>query len=247
MTEKKEKGLNIYQKIFKVMESVDFIQKDNKMVAGQYKAVLHDAVVAKLRPAIIENRMVLIPSVTSSSQDGNRTEVTINVKVVNVDDPNDFIMVEGVGQGIDTQDKGVGKAISYAFKYVLLKLFFLETGDDPERDNVNFKPSETGDEKKSLKTNPVKTEGESKVTPEEIDDTMEKGQGDAFETSTTPLDVFLDLMATCKTPEDLKGFWTKAENVKFRAGLTEPELAKVVTKKDALKKAFAKKAKETKE
>jgi hypothetical protein len=36
------------------------------------------------------------------------------------------------GYGIDDQDKGAGKAMSYAVKYALLKTLGLETGDDPD-------------------------------------------------------------------------------------------------------------------
>jgi hypothetical protein len=38
-------------------------------------------------------------------------------------------------------DKGPGKAVSYAFKYALLKVFCLETGDDPDNDaNARYEP-----------------------------------------------------------------------------------------------------------
>jgi hypothetical protein len=38
------------------------------------------------------------------------------------------------GSGVDNQDKGYGKALSYAFKYLLQKLFLLEIGKDEEVD-----------------------------------------------------------------------------------------------------------------
>ena len=64
----------------------------------------------------------------------------MQVAFVNVDKPEDRVEVEFFGYGIDPQDKGPGKAMSYAVKYALLKVFSLETGDDPERDNIPHIP-----------------------------------------------------------------------------------------------------------
>jgi hypothetical protein len=58
------------------------------------------------------------------------------VRFANIDDPQDFIDVESCGHGIDTQDKGPGKAQSYAVKYALLKALGLETGDDADHDSI---------------------------------------------------------------------------------------------------------------
>jgi len=70
---------------------------------------------------------------------------------VNVDDPKDRTATTHIGYGIDSSekdgrisvgDKGPGKAISYAFKYALLKTFCLETGDDPDNDaNSAYEPA----------------------------------------------------------------------------------------------------------
>jgi hypothetical protein len=52
----------------------------------------------------------------------------------NIDEPTDKMVVESAGFGIDDQDKGPGKAISYAVKYAYLKALCLESGDDPDED-----------------------------------------------------------------------------------------------------------------
>src|SRR5688572_5129635 len=116
-----------------VMKAVSYVQKEEKMVNNQYRFVSHDAVTAKLRPHLIEAGVLVVPRVTKHSQDGNRTEVDIEVDFVNVEKPEDRITIPMFGFGIDPQDKGPGKAVSYAVKYALLKAFSLETGDDPER------------------------------------------------------------------------------------------------------------------
>ncbi len=58
----------------------------------------------------------------------------LNVKFVNVENRSETIELNYPGYGVDNGDKGPGKAISYAFKYALLKTFCLETGDDPDND-----------------------------------------------------------------------------------------------------------------
>lgn len=131
---------NIYQRLHAVMKDVGYVQKESKKVNNQYTFVSHDAVTAKLRPSLIENGIVPVTTVKSHTQDGNRTEVDIEVKFVNVDNPEDSVTVTAFGYGIDGQDKGPGKAISYAFKYACLKTFALETGDDPERDQIEYEP-----------------------------------------------------------------------------------------------------------
>jgi predicted RNA-binding protein len=132
---------NLYQRLSAIMKDVAYVQKEDKKVNNQYTFVSHDAVTAKIRPALVEHGVVPIVSVKSFKQDGNRTEVTLTVIFVNIDKPSEFVEIEAFGFGIDPQDKGPGKAISYAFKYAILKMFCLETGDDPEQDNIDHKPT----------------------------------------------------------------------------------------------------------
>lgn len=89
---------------------------------------------AYVRPALLEVGVIYYPVSMQRSQDGNRTQVDLAVRFVNIDKPEDYIDVPACGYGIDSQDKGPGKAISYAVKYALLKALGLETGDDPEKD-----------------------------------------------------------------------------------------------------------------
>jgi hypothetical protein len=124
---------NIHQRLAEVMGKVTYIQKDKKQ-GMRYSIVSHDVVTAKVRPALLEAGIVYYPTAVRNEQVGNRTQCHITMAFVNIDDPEDFIMVESFGYGIDEQDKGPGKAMSYAVKYALLKTLGLETGDDPDMD-----------------------------------------------------------------------------------------------------------------
>jgi hypothetical protein len=126
-------SLNIHQRLAAVMRDVTYIQKEKRQ-GMRYSIVSHDAVTAKVRPALLAAGVIYYPMGLHMQQQGNRTECTMTVRFVNIDEPTDFIDVASAGYGIDDQDKGPGKAISYSVKYALLKALGLESGDDPDED-----------------------------------------------------------------------------------------------------------------
>lgn len=150
-----EETLNIYKRVNLVMKEVTYVQKENKKVNNQYTFVSHDAVARTLHEPMATHGIVMIPTIVDLEQDGNRTKVKMDISFVNIDNPTDKITITQYGYGIDPQDKGIGKAQSYAVKYALLKLFCLETGDDVEKDNIDYKP-----EKKVIKQEMIEEEEE---------------------------------------------------------------------------------------
>ena len=136
---KHDTTLNIYQRLYGIMGDISYVKKEDKKVNNQYKFVSHDAVTKKAREAFLGWGVLCLPQDIVRVQDGNRTEMDMNLMFVNIDKPDDLIKVPTSGYGIDPQDKGVGKAYSYAVKYGLLKALSLETGDDPERDMIDHK------------------------------------------------------------------------------------------------------------
>lgn len=131
---------NIFQRMHAVMQEVDYIQKEKKQ-GMRYSIVSHDAVTAKVRPLMVKHGIIYYPVGMRLEQTGNRTQLTCQVVFQNIEDRNDSMVVDSAGYGIDDQDKGPGKAISYAVKYALLKGLGLESGDDPDQDqNAKFEP-----------------------------------------------------------------------------------------------------------
>ncbi len=124
------------------MKELDYIEKGDKTVNGQYRFASHDQVTGKVHPLLVKHGIAVIPSVDQLTQEGNRTTVKLCVAFVNADNPKDMFAINHYGYGVDTSDKGPGKAISYAYKYALLKTFCLETGDDPDQDaNTRYEPT----------------------------------------------------------------------------------------------------------
>lgn len=146
-TQPQKQVANIHMRILGIMSELDYIAKGDKTVNGQYRFVSHDQVTAKVHPLLVKYGVTVIPTVEEMIQDGNRTTVKLLISFVNAEVPSDTFTVRYVAHGIDgggtskdgrpipVGDKGPGKAISYAYKYALLKLFCLETGDDPDNDS----------------------------------------------------------------------------------------------------------------
>jgi len=144
--------LNIYQRMHAIMGDVTYITKEEKLVNNQYRFVSHDAVAGKIHEALVQHRVVAVPLYENVETDGNRNVCNLSLQFVNIDKPDESIFVTTYGFGIDKQDKGPGKAMSYAYKFALLKAFCLETGEDPERDMIDYSSEEKTEQKSTYKS-----------------------------------------------------------------------------------------------
>lgn len=142
---------NLYQRILKVMEAVPYVQKDATVQAGagrSYKGVTHDAVISKLRVAMIKHGIVMTVQQTSEACVEGQTkggapklryEAWYTITLINADDPSERESYPIHAHAEDSGDKAPGKAVSYAVKMALLKAFALETG---ENDESRYQPEE---------------------------------------------------------------------------------------------------------
>jgi len=122
------------------MESVGYVQKGSVNEFHRYKYASEGDLLSALRPAMVEAGLMLIPSQTQHSAIDDYGNVTVEMeytlchasgavwpeKIKAIGCGNDKNSKGGVG------DKGLYKAITGANKYLLFKLFQIETGDDPE-------------------------------------------------------------------------------------------------------------------
>lgn len=127
--------MNIYEKILAIMQEVQRLQKDDMVKFGGagYKALSEEKVTSIMREQLIKQKMVVFPIRQETTRNGNITHVDVQYRMVNVEDPDDFIEIVSCGDGADTQDKGSGKAMTYSFKYMWLRTFALPTGEDPDK------------------------------------------------------------------------------------------------------------------
>jgi hypothetical protein len=142
--------LNIYQKLIEVRKAVPYLQKAAE--GQQYKYVSSSQVLSSIRAKMDELELLLIPRVVSKEvsshtidykdKEGNVTkktttyftELCMEFKWVNAENPEETIACGWYGQGVDIAgEKGVGKAMTYAEKYFMLKSFNIATDkDDPD-------------------------------------------------------------------------------------------------------------------
>ena len=124
-------SMNVYQKMAVAQNLFQYVQKETRGGLG-FAVVLHDAVAAKARAALLEARLYALPTVEEHGQENDRTWARVRMEYINIDNPDDRFSVTMFGYGIDRRDKGPGMAVSYATKYCYLKAFGVETGEDAD-------------------------------------------------------------------------------------------------------------------
>ena len=127
--------MNIYEKMSAIMQDVQYLTKDDQVKFGttRYKALSEEKVTGIMRAELIKHKLVIYPIQQSASRIGQITHVDVMYRLVNVENPEEYIDIASCGDGADSQDKGSGKAMTYAFKYMWLRAFALPTGEDPDK------------------------------------------------------------------------------------------------------------------
>lgn len=142
------KGMNLWEKIANISAEIESIQKDDTVGFGNnaYKAISIEKVVKNVGDKMNKYGIVVYPIQQQytrtdeevTKKDGSKgvnrvSDVDVTYQVVNIHNPQEQIITVASGTGVDTQDKGVGKAQTYAYKNMLLKLFAIPTGDDTDK------------------------------------------------------------------------------------------------------------------
>ena len=134
--------------LHEVMNKVSYVQKTGKNAFHGYKYAGEADLLEKLRPAMLEAGLLLIPSIKGVSPIDEHGVTTVQMEYTLVHKDGDIWpnVICAAGQGGDKNKNGVGdkglyKAITGANKYLLFKLFQIETGDDPEMDAAPERPA----------------------------------------------------------------------------------------------------------
>lgn len=143
------KKMNIYQKMLRISAEIKTIGKSVDVPTGNnksYKAVAEKDILAAVKPleekygvfsypkerVVLESQMYE-NEVLQNNQVLKKMSFMMRImtvyRFVNVDNPDDFVETTTFAEGIDAQDKGSGKAMTYCDKYALLKAYKISTGD----------------------------------------------------------------------------------------------------------------------
>lgn len=154
-----DKGANLFTRLMLAQKAAKKLEKTEAKSGMKYDYVTHDDIASEAKKILTKNGVLFFPTVNKHEQEGNKTVINVKATFYNVDKPDEKLETEGLGFGVDNQDKGPGKAYSYACKYILAKTLMLNTSDDIEEHNIDFNPASTSEA--ALKTR-VKTENEVK-------------------------------------------------------------------------------------
>lgn len=134
--------LNTHQRLLEVKKTVGHLRKESRNEQQKFNFVSSSQTIQSVREKMNEMGLLLIPSIIAHTKDlipTDRstmvfTELDLSYTWSNVDDPKDEIVIPWYGQGVDyAGEKGVGKALTYAEKYFILKFFNIATdNDDPD-------------------------------------------------------------------------------------------------------------------
>lgn len=141
MSEENQTKPNLAQRLLAITEEIGTVAKDGRNEFQNYDYAREVDFVNALKPLLVKHGVIIIPegqvtNLSPSGKDGKSTLTTIVMKyrIVNVDNQEDYYLAQAPGQGMDSSDKGVYKAITGAKKYFIANTFMVATGDDPEAD-----------------------------------------------------------------------------------------------------------------
>ena len=171
-----ETSKNIFQRLSAITLELSTVAKNLEVNVGknQYKAVGEADILRAVKPLESKHGVYSYPysrqiiesgTIENEVMDYQTKEKIVRkslferietiYRFVNVDNPTEYVDITTYGDGIDTQDKSVGKAMTYGDKYALMKAYKIITGDDPDT-----KPSEA---LKGLQTKPAKPVSEETI------------------------------------------------------------------------------------
>ena len=145
-------SMNIFQRVAAITAELGTVAKNLSVKAGggSYKAVSERDIIDAVKPLEEKYRVYSYPSnrtilesetlVNEKTYNGNTTKSTTfftrvqtEYTFINIDKPDERFTTIVFSEGIDTGDKGSGKAMTYADKYALMKAYKISTGDDPDQ------------------------------------------------------------------------------------------------------------------
>ena len=180
------KSMNIYEKMSRITSEIKNVNKNLEVGVGKnkYKATGEADVLKAVKELeekyriysyplsrkivdreILENKKIYDDGTTIvNNQIFMRLEIMY--RFVNIDNSQEYVDIPTYGDGVDTQDKAPGKAMTYGDKYALMKAYKIITGDDPDQngspETANIKKDENKEEINIIDMNAKVTFGKYK-------------------------------------------------------------------------------------
>lgn len=215
--------MNIYEKMLNITNEIASVNKNLTVGEGKskYKAVGEADVLKAVKELEFKHKVYSYPvnreiiesaMYTTSNQYGEKNNIFSRIKTtyrfVNVENPDEYIEIISYAEGIDTQDKGAGKAMTYSDKYALMKAYKIITGEDPDQN-----PSQ--EEKVTNKT--YTKQKQEKIQDELVSDVQAKG-------------IYKALIKKLQTNEEVVKFLMDNYSIENTSKLMKSQYAEIVRK-----------------
>lgn len=215
--------MNIYEKMLNITNEIASVNKNLTVGEGKskYKAVGEADVLKAVKELEFKHKVYSYPvnreiiestMYTTSNQYGEKNNIFSRIKTtyrfVNVENPDEYIEIISYAEGIDTQDKGAGKAMTYSDKYALMKAYKIITGEDPDQN-----PSQ--EEKVTNKT--YTKQKQEKIQDELVSDVQAKG-------------IYKALIKKLRTNEEVVKFLMDNYSIENTSKLMKSQYAEIVRK-----------------
>jgi hypothetical protein len=139
----------IYKAINGVMSDIGAVGKDsyNEMQKFKFRGI--DAVMNALYPALVKNKVFVVPEVLEqtreerqSSRGGNLIYSICKIRFTFYAEDGSFVQAVTVGEGMDSGDKATNKAMAIALKYAFFQVFCVPTEEmsDPDAESPETAP-----------------------------------------------------------------------------------------------------------
>jgi hypothetical protein len=171
---------NLAEAIIKVMAAVKGIEKSMTVGSGnfQYQGVSDYEVKKLYNRVMTENGLCILPidtdaktvikTWTEETNYGPKQKQSVftevKTKYLLLHTSGESQVLSGYGQGVDSQDKGAGKATTYALKYALLYTFLTPTGKIDDSDNTHSEEIQVAERLPALKLSQFEATIKSKNT-----------------------------------------------------------------------------------
>ena len=133
----------IHAAIIGVMADVGAVGKKNKNKDQGFMYRGIDAVMNALQPAMIKNKLFVVPTVVSEERTERQTAkggtlfyTRLRVKYEFIAEDGSSVVAEVIGEAMDSGDKATNKAMSIAYKYACFQVFCIPTEEmhDPDKE-----------------------------------------------------------------------------------------------------------------
>lgn len=130
-------NLKILQKILAIQKEIVPMEKDGRNESQGYRYLSDEKIITEVKRLMDKHQVVCqIDSKETGKQNTPKgTQILTSVEVIYTFydcESGESLTGTMAGQGTDSNDKGVYKAITGATKYVYVKTFKIPTADDPE-------------------------------------------------------------------------------------------------------------------